>query len=58
MRSRLLRLFAIAVAAIAYASGAETFSAYYIGNSLSNDMYNAFRKVATDYQAAKGDTYS
>jgi len=58
MRSRLLRLFAIAAAAIASASAAETFSAYYIGNSLSNDMYNAFRKFASDYQAARGGTYS
>lgn len=57
MRSIILFL-ALTSSTIASSGMAETFSAYHVGNSLSCDMYIAFRKTATAYQASKGDTYS
>jgi hypothetical protein len=36
----------------------EPFAVYHVGNSLTGDMYNLFRKVATDYEVSKGNTYT
>ena len=58
MRPRSLYLLVLVLTTIASSATAETFSVYHIGNSLSCDTYIAFRKVATDYEAAKGNIYS
>jgi hypothetical protein len=40
------------------ASPTRTFTAYHIGNSLTEDLFYDFRAVATRYEATQGNTYA
>lgn len=58
-----LSVFAAAMTAVAGSALADEFRAYHVGNSLTEDLIGytldtGFRKVAWDYEVAKGNTYT